>query len=142
MRRSLSFLPVFLFGLFLVHGAGLFFAIRRLPRFPGGKAVVPLALFALFAVAAYAILLFLHYRSIRAGTIDARVAVRRGLTLVVLGTLWAMGSAFVVWNEITAISLGLFALAGMVAWYPLVLAGSVFLLAVRRQGDSPRHVTR
>jgi hypothetical protein len=132
MRRGPSFVPLFLFVLFLFHGAGLFFALRRLPRLPAGKAVLPLSMLALVGLVVFAGVLVAQYRRIRAGTTEAAVAVRRGVTLVVLGLAWGAASLAVVLDESTSVAAGLFALAGMVAWYPAVLAGAVSLLAVRR----------
>lgn len=130
MRPMRTVAPV-LVVLFLVQLVGLFAGIPRFVH-PPGKSLVPGLLFALFGATVYAGLLWASYRRIRAGTTEAAVATRRGILCVVLGVGWAATSAAVVWNESTSMLLGMLAIGGLFVWYPLVLAGALFLLAVRR----------
>ncbi len=132
MRRSPSFLPLFLFILFLFHGAGLLFALRLMPRVTG-KAVLPVVVLVLVAAVVYAMLLWANFRRIRAGTTAAASAIRRGITLIVVGALWGAGSLAVILADANSLALGLFAISGFVAWYPALLAGALFLVAVRRR---------
>ena len=129
-RSTPSFAVALLIGLFVLQVVGLFLG---LPRFhPPGKTLLPLLIVCVLGSMVYALLLWGSFRSIRAGTTAASVATGRGIVCLLLGFGWAAASLAVIWNDSTSMTLGVFALGGIFLWYPLVLAGAVFLLAVRR----------